>query len=421
MGKRMDFRKRLASAAMVAFVGLSGPVHAEQVTLTFANWATAEGATRDGMEKVISAFEAENPDIKIESESIAFAEMARQLVLRLRSGNPPDIAQVAGNDTFALALTKGLEPLQGYADAEFLGTLTPGAYEPLMMGEDLIAFPWNQAPAGLWYNKKLMADAGLDPENPPKTIDELNSAMAAIKEANPQVIVLGIDTTNRAFALQSNWPWIRAFGADPVAEGGAEGDEMQAYLGWLRDISEKGYVDPGRKIGEFRPLFAQDQVAFLWDQVLVQGVIQSTNGMSAEEFNQNYGVIPMPTGPGGKGYSFDGGHQLVMFGDSEHKEAAWKFMEYLGTNEAAIRTYTIETNRSIPPVKSIEDPAVAELLDTPVIETFKNDIIPTISPMPFGPEFAEYATVIMAGIQEAVTSDRPVADIAAEIQNQIGN
>lgn len=417
----MGLPKRFASAALIAFVGLSGAVHAEQVTLKFANWATAEGATRDGMEQVISAFEAENPDIKIESESIAFAEMARQLVLRLRSGNPPDVAQVAGNDTFALASTGGLEPLQGYADKAFLDTLKPGAYEPLMVGEDLIAFPWNQAPAGLWYNKKLMEDAGLDPEAPPKTIDELNEAMAAIREASPEVIVLGIDTTNRAFALQSNWPWIRAFGADPVAAGGAESKEMQAYLGWLRDISEKGYIDPGRKIGEFRPLFAQDQVAFLWDQVLVQGVIQSTNGMSAKEFNAHYGVVPMPAGPGGKGYSFEGGHQLAMFRDSQHKEAAWKFIRYLATDEAAVKTYTIETNRSIPPAKSVGDPAVAELLDTPVIEAFSNDIIPTISPMPFGPEFAEYATVIMAGVQEAVTSDRPVADIASDIQNQIGN
>ena len=53
---------------------------------------------------------------------------------------------------------------------------------------------------------------------------------------------------------------------------------MKAYLSWMRELAKKGYIDPGRKIGEFRPLIAQDKVAFLWDQVLVQGVIQTTSG-----------------------------------------------------------------------------------------------------------------------------------------------
>ncbi len=415
-------RTMLFGGIAVATSLLSAPsAFAQDITLQFTNWATAEQTTQAGMQEVIDAFEAANPGIKIESQTVAFSETARQLVLRLRSGNPPDVAQVAGNDTFVLAASGGLQSLSQYADDAILGSLKTGSFEAFNLDGEMIAFPWNQAPAGFWYNKEILANAGLDPENPPATIDELNSAMATIKAANPDIITLGLDTTNRAFALSSNWPWMLAFGAKPVGEDatGAESPEMLAYLEWMRSLAQNGYIDPGRKIGEFRPLIAQGQVAFLWDQVLVQGVIQSSNGMDNDTFNATYGVAPMPAGPSGQGYSFEGGHQLVMFADSEHKEAAWKFIKYLSTDENAAKVYTIGTNRSIPPAAEFEDGEVAALLSTPVIDSYSAKIIPTIAAQPYGADFAEAATAIMAGVQEAVTSDIPIAEIAKNIQSQL--
>ena len=69
-----------------------------------------------------------------------------------------------------------------------------------------------------------MQKAGLDPNSPPQTIDELMTALAAIKKSQPDVIPLGLDTTNRAFSLSSNWPWMRTFGAMPIGEGATGAD-----------------------------------------------------------------------------------------------------------------------------------------------------------------------------------------------------
>ncbi|HET8728953.1 MAG TPA: extracellular solute-binding protein [Alphaproteobacteria bacterium] len=393
---------------------------ADKTTLTFANWASAEGATRPGIEKVIADFEAANPDIDIQSEAISFSEIARQLVLRVRSGNPPDVSQLAGNDTLLLAATGKLEPLDSYL-GDLEEQVKPAAFDGLRLDGQLVALPWNQAPAGFWYNKTIMEKAGLDPEKPPRTIDELMAAMAAIKESQPDVIPLGLDTTNRAFSMSSNWPWMRTFGALPVGEGatGAESPEMKAYLQWMRELAQKGYIDPGRKIGEFRPLAAQDKVAFHWDQVLLQGVIQSTNGMSDEEFYDHWGVAAMPVGPSGKSYAFEGGHQLVMFADGDNKEAAWKFMRYLATSPDAIANYTISYNSSLPPLKEAPNEVLAAELDTPVFNAFSEQVIPTLTPQPYGPEFAAAATAVMAGVQEAVTGSLPIDQIATFIQQQL--
>jgi multiple sugar transport system substrate-binding protein len=411
----------IASTAMAVSLSAAASHAADKITLTFANWAAAEGATRPGIEAVIAQFEKDNPDIQIKSEAISFSEIARQLVLRVRSGNPPDVAEIAGNDTFLLAQTGKLEPLGGYMDADMKGAVKSSALQGFQVDGKLIAFPWTQAPAGFWCDKAVMRKAGLDPENPPKTIDELMKDMAAIKKSQPDVIPLGLDTTNRAFALQSNWPWMATFGANPldIANKGAESDAMKAYLTWMRELAKKGYIDPGRKIGEFRPLIAQDKVAFHWDQVLLQGVIQSVNKMPDDEFYKHYGVTTQPAGPSGKSYSFEGGHQLVMFADSAHKEATWKFIKYLSTSPFAIENYTLSYESSLTPLEKAPNDELAKKLGTPVFTTFSDKIMATVTTPPYGAIFASGATAVMAGVQQAVTSDTPIDEIAASIQKNL--
>src|SRR6185503_16949837 len=317
--------------------------------------------------------------------------------------------------------TGKLEPLDSFVTGDVKAALKPGSLDALRYKNQLIAFPWTQAPAGLWYDKALLQKAGLDPENPPKTIDALMNALAAVKRSQPDVIPLGLDTTNRPFAMQSNWPWMQTFGATPIGEGarGADTPQMKAYLTWMRELAQKGYIDPGRKIGEFRPLAAQDKVAFLWDQVLLQGVIQSANKMSDADFYKRWGVTALPTGPSGKSYTFEGGHQLVMFADSKHKQAAWTFIQYLATSPAALRAYTLGPGASLPPLAKLPDAELARKLDTPVIDAFATKIIPTISPPPFGASFASGSTAVMAGVQQAVTGTEPIDAIAKSIQQQL--
>ncbi|MGN6584997.1 MAG: ABC transporter substrate-binding protein [Rhizobiaceae bacterium] len=418
MARRSAF---VASTILSLGIAVTVSHAADKVTLTFANWADAEGATRPGIQAVIKEFEKENPDITINSQAISFSEIARQLVLRVRSGNPPDVAEIAGNDTFLLAQTGKLAPLDKLIDSKIMAELAPASYEGYKVDGKLIAFPWTLAAAGLWYDKAVMQKAGLDPNNPPKTIDELMKDMAAIKKSQPDVIPLGLDTTNRAFSLQSNWPWMKTFGADPFAKGGAKSEAMKKYLSWMRELAKKGYIDPGRKIGEFRPLIAQDKVAFLWDQVLVQGVIQSTNKMSDADFYKHYGVTTQPTGPSGKSYSFEGGHQLVIFSGSKHQKAAWKFVKFLATSPYAIEHYTLSYEASLTPLKKAPSDALAKKLDTPVFNAFTSKIMPTVTTPPYGPKFAPGSTAIMAGVQQAVTGDTPIDQIAASIEQNLGN
>ena len=68
-----------------------------------------------------------------------------------------------------------------YPDAEFAHVLPPAALNLYKFQGKTWALPWYNAPVVLMYNKALFTAAGLDPEKPPTTVDELISAAAKLK------------------------------------------------------------------------------------------------------------------------------------------------------------------------------------------------------------------------------------------------
>lgn len=389
-------------------------------TIAFANWADTEDATRPGFQDLMTAFQGASPDITVKSEGIAFSDIGQQLVQRVQAGNPPDLAQISGNDTFVLAATDALAPLDDLLPADVISAVNESDIETGTFDGKLLAFPWSDSPQGFWYNKKLMEQAGLDPEQPPATIADLTTALAAIKKQFPDITVLGLDTTNRSFGLAANWAWMSTFGAEPFsgADANADTPEMQEYLAWMQELAQKGYIDPGKKIGEFRPLGAQDGLAFMWDQDVFQGVVQSVNAMPDAQFYDTWGVSLPPAGPSGAAGSVNLGHQLIIFNQSKARGAAAKLVEYLATDEQAILDFTMGTNLSMPPLTEPQG-EVAEALDNPIRQTFISDIIPAAITPPYGPTFSQGYGPVMAGVQQAVTSQLAPEEITAEMQNQL--
>jgi len=148
-------------------------------------------------------------------------------------------------------------------------------------------------------------------------------------------------------------------------------------------------------------------------------VIQNANKMPDADFYKRWGVTTQPAGPSGKSYSFEGGHQLVMFADSKQKKAAWEFMQYLASSPDALRVYTLGPGASLPPLNAAPNPELAAKLDTPVFKSFTTSIVPTLTTPPFGPGFAPASNAIMAGVQQAVTGNEPIDQIATSIQQQL--
>ncbi len=393
----------------------------QKTTVTFANWADAEPATKPQIEKVIATFEQQNPDIQIVSQPVAFSDILQQDIVQSTAGNAPDVSQISENDTMALAATNALQPLDQIAPASFLQTLYPTEVDLGKYQGSLIAMPWAVAPLAFWYNRTLMQQAGLDPAKPPATMDEFMADMNAIKakEGDAGVVPFGLDDTNRAFGMDFNWPIMLTFGAQPIGDkANADTPQMQAYLQFIRTVNQTGLTLPGKKLGEFRPLAAQNKLAFAFDGPYLQGVMLSTDtSLTAQKLYDTWGVTVFPAGPDGKHYSMPTDHQLVMFKSAKDKQASWKFMQYLISNKEAIQDYTIASG-TLPPTTDAAT-QFPEQMNTPIAQAFLKNVVPTVVRPPWGPVYAKAIQPVMAAVQEAASGSTAIPDIAKNLQSQL--
>jgi multiple sugar transport system substrate-binding protein len=424
---RARWRRALLATLAVLAAGLvaagcgggSGSANGKTV-VRFANWADAEDNTRPGIQAMIKAFERQHPNIEIKSEPISYTDIQQQVIREVQSGNAPDVAEMQGNYTVNLAQQGVLEPLGSYASGAYERSIIPRVLDLGRMNGQLVAVPWTVAPFALWYNKKVMRTAGLDPAKPPRTIDELLQAMAAVRRKQPKVIPFGLDTTNREFGLDANWGFMKAFGAQPFTDARATADtpQMKQYLEFIRTLATRKYSPVNQKAGFFRQPAASNQVAFLWDGPYPKGVIQATNGMSDKAFFATWGVTTPPAGPTGKAYSVPTDHQLVMFKSAKDKQAAWEFMKFLSTSETAILRYTIPVEGSLPPLAD-PPPRVARQLDNPIFRAFTQQVIPLVVRPEWGPGYSNAYSTVMSSVQATMTSSTPIDRIASQMQAQL--
>lgn len=389
------------------------------VTLSVASWDAAEEQSRPPLLELIEQFESEHDNITIELEAIPFSDIEQQLLLDVQADNAPDVTQLAGNYTFNLHAAGALTPLDELAGEEYMAEIVPEVLDLVTIDGQMVAAPWALQPVGFWYNKSLMAEAGLDPESPPTTIDELLEQMAVIAEEMPDVIPLGIDSSNRVFGLDVNWPWMTTFGAQPIGDGAAANTpEMAQYLEFMRTLAQEGYTEVNQRIGYFRPIAADGNVVFMWDQPILEAIVQQTSGIDDAAFHEDWAVTTLPVGPTGEPASVAQDHLFGILESSENKEAAWTFIEWMTRSEAA-QAHVVANKGSLPAVTDPAGEAAQLISESPSLPVWSGEVVPTLVRLPWGPDYAAASSPIMVGVQQMMTSDQPVDAVTEEMQAQL--
>ena len=152
---------------------------AEVVTINF--WHNYTGPGEQVLKEMIKEFEAQHPQIRVNATFIAitnsFAQMSEKMLTAIAGGNPPDVMVFNRPYLAEWAMNGALIPLNEYVKK---ANITKDMYfsfswnECLYKGQ-LYGLPLNTDTRAFYYNKKLFREAGLDPEKPPKFIDELDA------------------------------------------------------------------------------------------------------------------------------------------------------------------------------------------------------------------------------------------------------
>ncbi len=397
----------------------------QQETITFVNWVSAEEGTRDQMKTVLDAFQKANPNIKVDNKPIPVSDVPNQVTIMATGGNPPDISQVQGDTVVTLASSGFLEPVDSLIPPAFLADLPQNIYDSagLYQGKHY-AVPWAPVENGMWYNKKLMQQAGLDPNKFPNTMDELDAMVAQAKPKLPkETIMLQLDTTNRTIGLYDLWGFMLAFNdgipiVDDKGKVSVNTPGMKAFGEWIRKQMKDGNSLPGKRFGEFRTAMAQNQLLFGFDLTATKGIMMGLNkALKDQDIYDTWGMAPYPAGKNGKHYTADVNHDVVIFKDSKHKQAAMKLAEWLVNSDEALKDYILPVGYA-PMTKSALG-RIPDLAKNPIVKSFSETVLPTVVPMPYGPNYSAMSDAMMSGVQEMITTDKPIGDILASIETKM--
>jgi len=217
----------------------------------------------------------------------------------------------------------------------FKGSLAAAHMKAATAGGKHYAVPHDIDLSAVFYNKVLFTKAGLDPEKPPSTLDEI--ATDARK-----IAALGGDTKGYFFGgacpgcqLFTSWPMIWASGGTVLNEQGTAAtlDSPQAaqVYSWLRQLYADGVVPASAK-NESGPTWTQ---SFLDGKIGIQPMGATALQGMKEGPDLQVGVAPIPGLKGGSS-SFVGGDVLGIGGTSTHAAAAWDFIAWTLSDQAQV-------------------------------------------------------------------------------------
>ncbi|TDD72677.1 extracellular solute-binding protein [Jiangella aurantiaca] len=161
--------------------GGSGSGDVVQITVADLPPSTEEARREQFLDKV-AAFEAENPDIDIEPAEGKWE--ANTFAARLASGELETVFRVPLTEPQALiARGQVADITDEAADLPHFDTVDERALAPVQDESGrLFGIPTDLYAMGLLYNRELFTQAGLDPDDPPATWDDVRAAARQIAE-----------------------------------------------------------------------------------------------------------------------------------------------------------------------------------------------------------------------------------------------
>ena len=297
---------------------------AEADPITLSVWAPFTGSDGDVLREIISNYNETNTDnITVEIDIMDNATLQSKLPTAVTTGTGPSFVLVGIEYLKQYAENGLIEDIsdfwetEGVDEANFYENVVAKSY----IGDTLYGVPMQYNLQYLYYNKDIFAAAGLDPETPPATMDELREAAIACTDADKHQYGLGIPYD---YAAYCEYLW--ANGGDVINVEGTENklnsQENIDTLTWLQDMALNEGVSPeGLTAVDADTMFQGGQLA------MYTSGPWNINGLT--QLGVNYGITAIPAGSDGA-YSPEGGcsYMLSKGADDATRVAVYKFMAY---------------------------------------------------------------------------------------------
>ncbi|MEM9684818.1 MAG: extracellular solute-binding protein, partial [Pseudomonadota bacterium] len=324
--------KAFAVATATSAVALIGTA-AQAVEIEY--WQYFFDARVTAMEQLIENFEAANPDITVTMTHFPYADYRTKVAAAIPAGEGPDVVQLFYgwlNDYVAADLIQPL-PADVFPTSEIDSKFFP-MVQAMKDGDQYWALPTAVRSLALFYNERLLEEAGVEP---PTTLDELVDAAKAMTKRDGAGNITQVGMTMGMTAQDHHW-WreglIRQFGGEPYLDdyrtvnynSDAGRAALEFYTG-MQDgedaFSQVGFMD------EPQAAFKAGRAGFHIDGSFRIGSLNKTRGLK-------WGVTELPATADGarSNYSSYWVNAITTKAEGEKYDAAVKFMEYITSDEA---------------------------------------------------------------------------------------
>ncbi|RLV48303.1 extracellular solute-binding protein [Nocardioides mangrovicus] len=404
---------------------VSTSVGSKKITLTVWDQNTDQGIDQ-AQQQLNSAFEKKYPNVTIKRVSRSFADLKTTLKLALSGDNPPDVVQANQGypDMGAFVKAGFLRSMNDYAKLYDWTSYYPQSLLKLnsfssdgktWQGDDLYGVSQTGELVGLYYNKSLLAKAGIS--QPPSTLDELDADLAKVKAAGTLPIAYG--------DLEKS-PGIHLYGFVLSALAGSQsvqdlvsstsgswtGDQEVQAAQTLSDWASKGYLTQGANgvsrdaaIETFGKGGAAFTITGTWQEAALEASPQAKQiGFTALTPSGSSTPVTM----GGEGLAW------AITSKTKHANAAAAYIDFI-TDEQASQTL----------VKLGNLPTVVPADDKPATGTLAADITTaygTISQANGVTPYLDYATptfydTLTAAAQDLVAGKKTAKQFTQTLQD----
>jgi multiple sugar transport system substrate-binding protein len=301
------------------------------VKLVYFNARGAEAAER----KLIERYQNDHPNVQIEYEASTSmqapsdSDAIANLIFNVQAGTSIDISKVEVTRT-PLALMPSHAALEltsvgGQAVVDRLAQLLNNNLTQIKGG--IWALPYEYDPFGYVYNADVFKQAGLDPNQPPKTWDELRVDAKAIKAALPDTWPICHPINNLSKMQPFVWGAGGTYFDQDVLPTKADflNPGMRSAYGFLREWAQNGWMNTEEING-------QKAVQWLVSRQCA-GIDYSTNltmQLRANDPDTDWRAAPLVSMDASHPpVNFAGGSALIIPATAKHPQEALDFIMWL--------------------------------------------------------------------------------------------
>lgn len=303
-----------------------------KVHITVEGWRPGdEQGTIDAVKKQAQAFMTDNPDIVV--EPIEWEWNAETFSTQLAGDQLPTTFRVPFTDTKGLAERQQIADVTEYVNAlPYAEDFNPSVLAAAQ-GTDgkIYGLPTDVYGVGLHYNRDLFEQAGLDPDQPPTTWDEVREDAEAIAEATGQAGYVQMTANNTGGWMLTTLTY--ALGGRMQSEDGTtasiDNDATREGLQLLHDMKwedESMGKNTNFEWGTINEAFAAGKIGMYMSGSDVYNALVTTNQIDPD----SYGLAALPLSDSGEAGILGGGSVAAVSAKAspEEQEAAVKWNDF---------------------------------------------------------------------------------------------